>query len=137
MTSKLTQKQLKFCERYAANGGNATEAAEFAGYATPDPEGSRLLGNARVAEYIKTLTKPEQNNRIATAEERQAFWTSVMRGELPDAKPADMIKASEILGKAQGDFIVKAQIEHSGSISSKTPEEIQQEAMEIAARLKP
>jgi phage terminase small subunit len=50
--------------------------------------------------------------KIASAKERQEFWTSIFRGELADFDTKDRIKASELLGKVQGDFIEK--VEHSG-----------------------
>jgi phage terminase small subunit len=112
MESKLTERQKKFCERYAANGGNATEAATFAGYAHPQSQGERMLKNVDVSDYIKTLTQPEQNKRIATAIDRQEFWTSLMYDTEIEAK--DRIKASELLAKSQGDFIKR--VELSGAV---------------------
>jgi hypothetical protein len=106
----LTPKRQRFVEEYVANGGNALQAAKTAGYARPDPEGARLLGNARVRDAIKALAKPDHDRRIATAEERRRFWSAVLRGEGADGdgnppKWADRLKASELLGKSSGDFI--------------------------------
>jgi phage terminase small subunit len=113
-TDNLTTKQRKFCEVYAANGGNATDAARQAGYALPEKQGYQQLEKTCILDCIKTLTQPEQDKRIASAAERQAFWTSVMRGEIDDgdkqASLSDRLKASEILGKSQCDFINKTEI---------------------------
>lgn len=103
----LTQKQQRFVEHYAASG-NALEAARQAGYRKPDPEGARLLGNARIQQAIRAFTKETDEKRIALAKERQEFWTAVMRGEYGeyhDVPFRDRLKASELLGRAQGDFI--------------------------------
>lgn len=114
MPPKLTPKQRKFCEIYAANGCNATAAARDAGYKKPNPQGSENLAKPSVAAYIKSLTQDAQTNRIATAAERQQFWSSIMRGEVLDRDEppslSDRVKASEILGKAQGDFLNKVEL---------------------------
>ncbi len=114
MQAKLTPKQRKFCEVYAANGGNATAAARDVGYKQSQVQGAQNLAKPSVADYIKTLTKDEQKDRIATAVERQQFWSAIMRGEILDRdEPAslnDRVKASEILGKSQGDFLTKVEL---------------------------
>ena len=126
---KLTVKQKIFAERYAANGGNATEASSFAGYKKTEVEGCRLLRNAKVQNYIKSLTKSVDDSRIATAIERQQFWSATMRGEIGDKsvdrdgneivtyKLSDRIKASEILGKSQCDFVEKVEIDMTLEVS--------------------
>lgn len=48
---------------------------------------------------------------IATREKRQELWTKVMNAEGVEMK--DRLRASELLGKSEGDFISK--IEHSGN----------------------
>lgn len=42
------------------------------------------------------------NDKIASAQERQEFWTEIMRSE--GESVINRIKASELLGKVQGDF---------------------------------
>jgi phage terminase small subunit len=105
----LTPKQKAFAEHYAASG-NATEAARLAGYKQPHVQGAQTLENLRVIEYIESLTKPAKNRRIATAEERQEWWTKVMLGHDPDADFKDRLKASELLGKSQADFVERKEI---------------------------
>lgn len=108
---KLTGKQRAFAEHYAASG-NATEAARAAGYAgnaeTLSQVGSENLRKPQVARYIASLAQAAQSSRIVTREERQQFWTSTMRGEVHKGEAprfADRLKASELLGKAQADFV--------------------------------
>ena len=100
----LTQKQQAFIECYT---GNATEAAKLAGYseATAYSSGQRLLKQPQIAEAIRAREQERQAPNIADREQRFAFWTSVMRDTNESTR--DRLKASELLGKAQGDFLIK------------------------------
>ncbi len=100
----LSERQRLFCEAFAENGGNALQAAKSAGYSRPDPEGARQLGKARIVEAIERLRTDKTTSAIATREERQAFWTAIMRGDEP-GEMKDRLKASELLGRSQGDFL--------------------------------
>lgn len=125
MAKELTPKQKRFVEAYAATG-NATESARRAGYAAPNTQGPRLLVNVRVAEAIATLTKPASNAAISTAEERQAWLTSVARGEveevyLIDGVPVpgpprlkERIAANDQLNKMQVSYTERREVEHKG-----------------------
>lgn len=113
---KLTPKQKAFAEFYAASG-NATDAAIKAGYSekTAQQIGAENLLKPVIAEYLATLTKNDAENRIMTAIERQTFLTDVVRGAIKEgensAKLSDRIRACELLGKMQGDFVEKQSIE--------------------------
>lgn len=115
---KLTPKQKAFAEHYARLG-NATKAAELAGYQNAAIQGHENLRKPNIAEYIKALTQPEQNTRIADANEVLEFLTDVIRGKHENMKGSDMVKASELLGKRHLLFTDRQQIEHSGSIKTK------------------
>ncbi len=106
----LTPKQKAFCEFYVGSG-NASEAARLAGYSAKSAYaiGEQNLRKHEVVEYIKSLTKAMSDERIATATERQRFWTAIMRGQLPEVESLQL-KASEILARAQGDFIQKVEV---------------------------
>lgn len=110
----LNAKQQAFVEAYI---GNATEAARVAGYKGTQLSlavtGSRLLRNAKVRAAIDARGAKATKVRIATREERQAFWTRVQDDEL--AKMTDRLKASELLGKSEADFTERVQ--HSGAVS--------------------
>ncbi len=103
---KLTPKQEKFCELYAQSG-NATQSAVGAGYSKKTAEviGCENLRKPNIADQIRSLTEAEKNTRIATAAERQEFLTSMFRDD--EADPKDRLKATEVLGRMQGDFIDK------------------------------
>ena len=104
----LTEKQRRFCEAYSGNAGNGTDAATSAGYKRPDVEASKLLRIAKVISALEALRTETTNNAIATREERQAFWTSVLRSDAEQMK--DRLKASELLGKCQADFIDRKEL---------------------------
>lgn len=46
---------------------------------------------------------------IATRLERQEFWTSVLRSE--DESMKDRLKAAELLGKSEGDFLERIEMD--------------------------
>ena len=104
MQDKLTVRQARFALEFTRLG-NATQAAIAAGYAThtATTQAARLLTKAHVQTAISEQSKVQQSATIADAQERKAFWTTVMRGEESELK--DRLKASELLGKAGGDFI--------------------------------
>jgi len=115
----LSEKGRLFAE-YIVSGDVQIVAAEKAGYKHPKSVSSRLYKNAEIQAYIRQLTSEMKASKIANAIERQEFWTSVMRGEeatgtdnegneYTDMK--DKLKASELLGKAQSDFVDKSVVE--------------------------
>lgn len=115
----LTPKRRAFVLALARTG-DATTAATEAGYAVPMVEGCRLVKRPEVIAALATMrTAVEAAGvaAIASATEAQAFWSAVMRGELRETKVdaegfeleqpvamRDRLKASELLGKAQGLF---------------------------------
>ena len=90
--------------------GNATQAAKIAGYSekTATSIGEQNLRKLDVVEYLEELTNVTSSSLIATAIQRQEFWTSIMRDD--EIGIGDRLRASEILGKAQGDFIQKVEV---------------------------
>jgi len=93
----LTEKQRKFCEAFSSNGGNATAAARVAGYAKPEPQSVETLRNLKVLHAIEQLRQVTTKASIATREQRQSFWTEIMRN--PEEQTRDRLKASELLAK--------------------------------------
>ncbi|MFT3952106.1 MAG: terminase small subunit [Oscillospiraceae bacterium] len=99
----MNQQRKKFCEAYAACG-NATQAAEQAGYSKGSAysQGHRMLKNAEVQDYLRSLTEEIHENSIAEIAEIRAFWTATMRDK--KTRSGDRLKASELLGKSSGAF---------------------------------
>lgn len=108
---KLTTKQKAFIQAYC---GNATEAALKAGYSKKTAAfiGAENLKKPQIIEQIKKREEKRADKRIATREERQIFWTQTMKDEKADMR--DRLRASELLGKSEADFLEK--VEHSGSL---------------------
>jgi len=107
----VTPKQQAFVEHYAACG-NATEAARLAGYKHPNVAGPVNLVNHSIQAALKVITDQVSSERIATVIERQEYWTALMRGE-KDGDPEMLklgLKASELLGRANQDFIDRKEL---------------------------
>lgn len=107
MAKKLTAKQQRFVDAY---DGNATKAAIAAGYSekTAYSAGQRLLKNVG----IRTAIQERENRRIQplimTREERQTMWSEIARDK--GERTQDRLKASELLGKSEADFVERQEI---------------------------
>jgi len=137
MVRKLSPKQRAFVEAYAGNG---TEAARIAGYKGNDVTlcsmGKENLRKPHIWVAIQARGKDEADSRIATRAERQAFWTDVVRGVVTDSggngeadiitRPdmKDRLRAAELLGKSEGDFIERKEISGPEGGPIQTREEI-------------
>jgi len=118
---KMTAKQQRFCDEYLIDL-NATQAAIRAGYSekTAKEQGSRMLTNVNVKEYIEERMAEKEKNLIADQDEVLRYLTAVLRGESSeemvvveglgdgiskattvtrDVCPKDRLKAAELLGK--------------------------------------
>lgn len=95
----MNQRQRAFCEAYLLSG-NATEAAIKAGYSSKSARsiGQRLLTYVDIREYLAQRNAQIIAENTATLEEIYSFWTVTMRDQA--SKPADRLKASELLSKA-------------------------------------
>ncbi len=120
----LTEKRRRFVDYFMGQAaGNATEAARLAGYKQPHSQGSRLLGDVEVQQALKS--HPKTRARVKTRDDRQEWWSSVMDdGEAP---LKERLRASELLGKSQADFVDRHKVEMGGM----TPEEIEAAAVEM------
>ena len=115
--TNLTDKQLLFATEYIKTA-NATQAALKAGYSenSARQQGSRLLSNANVSQYIQQHMEQKNSNTIATADEVLQYLTRVMNGEEKDAFGLDVsvndrTKAAELLGKRHMLFTDKVKLD--------------------------
>lgn len=115
--TNLTDKQLLFATEYIKTA-NATQAAIKAGYSenSARQQGSRLLSNANVSQYIQSHMEKKNKSTIATADEVLEYLTKVMNGEEKDAfgldtSIADRTKAAELLGKRHMLFTEKVKLD--------------------------
>ncbi|HBG4971500.1 TPA: terminase small subunit [Clostridioides difficile] len=114
----LTEKQKRFCDYYIETG-NATEAYKKAyknnNQRTSESNGSRLLSNDKVKNYIDERLKQIESKRIADAKEIMEYLTKILRNQeqeevvivsengpeiiKKDVSIKDRNKAAELLGK--------------------------------------
>ena len=111
-TANLTERERRFVDRFMATG-NATQAAIAGGYSkrTASQIGYRLLRKVQIQRGIAERT---QNDPVVwTREERQRFWTAVASGagRYGDLPIRDRLKASELLGRSQADFVERHQVD--------------------------
>lgn len=129
--TKLTFKQLKFIEAY---DGNGTKAARIAGYPGSDAvlsvTASRLLRNVKIVDALKNRANKKLAPIIATREERQAFWTQSMK--LKKYQLRDRLKASELLGRSEADFIDRRELSGPNGAPIQTQEIVETEAERVA-----
>ena len=103
----LNYRQRAFVEAYC---GDAQAAAIAAGYSpkTAKVVGCRMLKNPEIAGLIEAREMARASAAVATREERQAFWTAVMRDAAEPMK--NRLRASELLGRCCGDFLERVQV---------------------------
>lgn len=140
MADKLTEKQKRFADEYLIDL-NAKQAAIRTGYSakTAEVQGSRLLSNAKVKEYLEKRMKNKEKATIATQDEILEYLTKVMREEesqevhdmfgntfrrLPNIN--EKSKAAELLAKRYGlltDKVVSDNTNHNENINFNSEEE--------------
>ena len=111
---QLSDKQLRFIELYA---GNATEAAQKAGYSHAENAGMRCMKNAQICTAIAEKRSKEVVEGIADRQQLQKLWTDVAFDK--EETMRERLKSSELLGKSLGVFLDKT--EHSGSVNFNVP----------------
>ena len=82
---ELTQRQIRFVQDFMKSN-NVTQAAIRSGYSkkTASVQGSRLLTNVKVAEYVDAINERLESDKIADIQEVMEYLTSVMRGDTKD-----------------------------------------------------
>ena len=118
MANGLTERQRRFVEAYVGKAeGNATEAARLAGYSGDDAQlavrGSEAVRNRNIAAAIEEARKPRTRRAILTREQRQELLTEFATDVTVEHR--DRLKAIEVLGKMQGDFIERREVKHEGA----------------------
>lgn len=103
----MTDNQRLFADEYIRNGRNATRAYLKAYPHTKNENtahtlAGRLLRNVAVSAYITERLDAMSCAAIADAGEIMAFYTSMMRGQIEDAKASDRNNAAEKLARMLG-----------------------------------
>ena len=114
--TNLTAKQKRFVEFY---DGNGTETARKAGYkGNANTLNQVAIENLRKPMILEAIEKRESerlSEGILDREKRQVFWSKVIEDE--NQKMPDRLRASELLGKSEADFIDKQEIDIENSIN--------------------
>ena len=115
MNGKLTARQMTFA-RLVADGMPDNKAVLEAGYSPISKYNilMKLRENARVQAQIKYYRASDKDEEVADRLARERFWTSIMND--PSQPANTRLKASEHLGKAQGDFVNTSKVEHTGNL---------------------
>lgn len=81
----LNQRQVRFVQEYMKTN-NIYQSALKAGYSpkTAQSQGSRLLYNVKIRDYIDAINERIESDKIADIQEVMEYLTSVMRGEKKD-----------------------------------------------------
>lgn len=134
--TKLSIKQEKFCQLYAATG-NATQSFKDAGYKYTSENAARVLAhnlvnkNLNIQNRLRELAEEAKTKAIANIQEMQETLTRIIREELDEEKLItvgvgegfsevvskrqkaalkDRLKALELLAKMQGAFVDKHEV---------------------------
>lgn len=100
----LNPKHQAFADAYDGDGVDAARKAGYAGSpAVLAVAASRLLRNAKIQDAIAKRRQAKTKRLIASREERQEFWTLVMQNAGEEMR--ERLKASELLGRSEADFI--------------------------------
>ena len=101
----LNQRQIRFVQNYMKTN-SITHSAIDAGYSkkTAHVQGSNLLKNPKIFEYITAINERLESEKIADIQEVMEYLTSVMRGEKKDqfdldASLSDRTRAASELAK--------------------------------------
>ena len=121
----LTIRQEAFCMEYAKSG-NATRAYKQAGYKVKSDgaagvNANRLLKNAKVQARLRSICDEIASEAIMQPKEMQEWLTKVVRGEEREMSGEssllrDRLKAADLLGKMQGAFLDRKEVEMKGVV---------------------
>ena len=129
----LSPNQEAFCLAYSASG-NATEAYKIAGYKVKDDNSAaaasaRLLRNVNIQRRLGEIAQEVKSKKIMDITEIQERLSEIGRQESTEeyitmdgmrmskhVAAKEALKAMELLGKMQGAFLDRSQVELSGAI---------------------
>ena len=127
----LTQRQIRFVQDFMKSN-NVTQAAIRAGYSkkTASVQGSRLLTNVKVAEYVDSINERQESDKIADIQEVMEYLTSVMRGEAKDqfdldASLSERTRAASELAKRLDVRAKTLNIEGAVNIIDNIPDDVE------------
>lgn len=111
----LSERERRFVDAYmGAAAGNATKAAELAGYRPSHArqQGSRLVTKAHIIAEMEARRAKLEQPTIADAKERRELLSEHARSK---DNPMAAIKAMDVLNKMDGEYLER--VKHEGGIS--------------------
>ena len=127
----LNQRQVRFVQEYMKTN-NIYQSALKAGYSpkTAQSQGSRLLYNVKIRDYIDAINERLESDKIADIQEVMEYLTSVMRGEKKDQFDLDpalseRTKAASELAKRLDVRARNLNIECAVNIIDDIPEDVE------------
>lgn len=110
----LTPFQQRFIDFYDGNGVATARKAGYKGDTQAlGVAAYKLLKLPKIKKLIEKRDQLRNNPHIMSRQERQEFWSSIAKDLSKDIK--DRLKASELLGRSECDFVEKREI--SGSLT--------------------
>lgn len=105
---KLTSKEERYCTLVALEGLSQRQAYKEAydtnaTFQAMDVASSRLSQKAKIRLRIEQLRKSVVSPLILDKQQRMEMWSDMAKDET--LKPIDRLRASELLAKADGDFV--------------------------------
>lgn len=116
---KLTEKQKRFIDYYIETG-NASEACRLAGYKGTNVDRIGHENLRKLEVYITERLKELNNERTASIEDIQQFWTEVLKDDSQSMN--NRLKASEMLYRGRGGFVDKVEVKEINCKWSKSNE---------------
>jgi phage terminase small subunit len=113
MESKLSPKKEAFAQAFVRLNEKSAAYRESHYTSKMQPKtvhekACRMFADSKVRARIDELLAEVHDETVADARERREFWTSIMRDEKADVR--DRLKASELSGKADGDFVERREV---------------------------
>lgn len=105
----LSEAQRRFVDLY---DGNATATAKLVGYREPGASGAQLMKNPAVLAALENRSRREVRVGVLNRIERQQFWSETILNE--NVPMQHRLKASELLGRSEGDFIDRIDVTSKG-----------------------
>ena len=115
----LNQRQIAWILNYytptSETFGKAAKSAKKANYSDSQATQAcvRLVDNVKLKQAASHYLAEIKEKAVATRLQRQKFWTETMLAD--KVSMGDRLRASELLGKSEADFVDK--IQHSGDFS--------------------
>ena len=113
----LTERERNFAALYNGNGAESARRAGVRGsISVCSQAATRMLAEPGVIEIIEARQAIRSRPTIADRNERQEFWTTIMRDN--DRDDATRLRAAELLGRSEGDFLDRVQVGADQSLAA-------------------